>query len=147
MSLFPDVRHDDTYNQAFLEDKDDQFLQGFDYAFNAIIDLFADNLDVYEQELTELCPEGYEVEEDEAFATREDLYDIVENDKEILCAIIKDWLESERNSLVTSMIDGMDDETYEAIKNEAYKKNPLLKREFYNTLKYAITGKKEHSED
>lgn len=146
MSLFPDCRNDDVYNENFLAEMDDQFVYGFDCALDAIINLFANNLDTYEEELTELCPEGYEKEEDEAFATRKDLYEIIENDKEIICAIIKDWLEMERNEVITSCIDGYDDDSYGALKVEALKRHPELKDKLYDTRKFMVTGKKESSE-
>ena len=144
--LFPDCRNDDVYNERFLEDRDEQFIQGFDLVFSEVINLIADNLDSYDQELTELCPEGYEPEEDEAFSKREDLYEILEDNKEIICAIIKDWLENVRNEVITSSIDDYSEETFDFIKDEVMIRNPELKEKLYDTRKYMVTGKKEPSE-
>lgn len=135
MSLIPDVRNDDTYNDQFLDEKDENFVAGYDTAFEEIITLFADNLSTYEGELTELCPEGYTPESDEAFSKREDLYSIVEDNKEILCAIIKDWLEAQRDEIVTSMIDSYDADYYGELKAEAVKRNPELEKVLYDTRK------------
>lgn len=147
MTFIPDTRNDSTYNEKFLNDGDDAFVQGFDFAIDTMINLFGNNLDVYEEELTELCPEGHEKEWDEAFAKREDLYEIVEDNKEILCAIIKDWAEEERDSIITSCIDGMDEEEYEMIKENVLQQKPELKTELYDTRKFAVTGKKITIED
>lgn len=133
--LLPDCRNDETYNERFLEDRDEQYVSGFDTAVDSIITLFADNLDVYENELTELCPEGYTPEYDECFAKRKDLYNIVVENKEILCAIIKDWLESERNEIITSCIDSMEDEVYDKIKEEVLTRQPELREKLYDTRK------------
>lgn len=147
MTFIPDTRNDSLYNERFLNDGDDAFVQGFDFAIDTMINLFGHNLDTYQQELTELCPEGHEKEWDEAFAKREDLYEIVEDNKEILCAIIKDWAEKERDSVITSCIDGMDEEEYELIKNEVLSARPELKKELYDTRKFAVTGQKITLED
>lgn len=147
MTFIPDTRNDCYYNERFLNDGDDAFVQGFDFAIEQMVNLFAGNLDVYEQELTELCPEGHEKEADEAFATRTDLYDILETDKEIICAVVKDWAEKERDSVITSCIDSMDDEEYELIKNEVLSARPELKKELYDTRKFAVTSQKITLED
>jgi hypothetical protein len=143
MSLFPDVRNDDTYNDHFLEDRDEQFLAGYDMAYDEIINLIANNLDTYEGELNELCPDGYEMDEDEAFSKREDLYQILEENREILCAVIKDWLEMSRNELVTSMIDDMDESVYETVKKDVLERQPELRDKLYDTRKFMVTGKRE----
>lgn len=147
--LFPDCRNDDTYNERFLNEDDKLYVLGLDMAVNSIITLFAGNLDVYENELTELCPEGYTPEFDECFAKREDLYDILIENKEILCAIIKDWLENERNGLITSCIDSMEDDTYAKIKKEVLTRQPELKGKLYDTRKLysGTSGDIKESED
>lgn len=147
MSLFPDVRNDSDYNEKFLNESDDAFIQGFDFALENVINLFENNLEVYKDELTELCPEGHTVEPDEAFAKREDLHKIIEENKGILCAVIEDWLEKARNSAVTTLIDIMDEEEYEMIKESVLQERPDLKRELYDTRTYLTTGKKITLED
>ena len=101
MSLIPDCRHDDTYNEDFLNKSDKAFIQGMDYALEQIKNLFLGNLDVYEDELTETLPEGEEKGDDEAFASREDLYEILQDNTEILAAVIWNWHEKERNEMIT----------------------------------------------
>lgn len=147
MTFIPDTRNDCYYNERFLNDGDDAFVQGFDFAIEQMVNLFAGNLDVYKQELTELCPEGHEKEADEAFATRTDLYDILETDKEIVCAVVKDWAEKQRDDVITACIDSMDDEEYELIKNEVLSARPELKKELYDTRKFAVTSQKITLED
>lgn len=143
MSFIPDCRNDSVYNQKFVDKDDDIFLQGYDYAVEQIINLLGYNLDIYEEELTEVCPEDHEIEEDEAFATREDLFNIVDENKEILCAIVKDWLETTRNETITSMIDATPEEHFQEVRNEVLTLHPELKEELYDTRQYVVTGKKE----
>lgn len=138
MSFIPDTRNDDYYNEDFLDKISKSCLVGYDFALDQIINLIGGNLDIYSDDLNELCPEDHEIEEDEAYSKRDDLYEILEDNKEIICAIIKDWMERNRDELVTSMIDGMDDEEYEGIKAEALKSG----KEYYDTKHYAMTGEK-----
>lgn len=128
---------DENYNEDFLNGSDKDYIQGYDVCFDAIISLIASNLDVYEGELTELCPEGYTPEEDECFTTREDLYEIMVENKEIICAIIKDWLEMTRDEIITSLIDSMDDKEYESLKAKAIEenKNKENPKEYHDTRK------------
>lgn len=148
MSFIPDTRNDSNYNEDFLNADDNNFVQGYDCAVDTIVNLLAGNLDTYQQELTELCPADHIPEYDEAFATRTDLYEIVTANKEILCAIIKDWMEMERDEIITSFIDNMDDKEYEMIKENVLKRNAVSEnpKEYYDTRKYAVTGKKEFAE-
>ena len=55
-----------------------------------------------------------------------------------------EWLESERNELIVSMIDNMDDEIYSAVRNKILKDNISSDKpkEYYDTRKYACTGEK-----
>lgn len=102
MSYIPDCREDKNYNEKYLGDIDSAFVRGYDYAVEQIVNLIENNSNVY--------PE---------------LDDILDYNKAVACVdkkqIVKEaiegWAESERNELITSMIDSMDDAEYE--KNKA----------------------------
>ena len=144
MSLIPDCRHDDTYNEDFLNKSDKAFIQGMDYALEQIKNLFLGNLDVYEDELTETLPEGEEKGDDEAFASREDLYEVLQDNTEILAAVIWNWHEKERNEMITSMLDDYDDDDYQKLREEGKASHP--EKEYYDSRKFMVTGEKKPSE-
>ena len=142
--LFPDCRHDDCYNEDFLNPADKSFIRGMDYALEQIKNLFLGNLDTFEDELTETLPEGETAGEDEAFASREDLLEILQENTEILTAIVQNWHEMSRNEMITSMIDDYDDDEFKKLRETAMQSNP--DKEYYDSRKFLATGKKESSE-
>ena len=146
MSMFPDCRHDDFYNEDFLNKNDAGFLRGFDYALEIICNLIQNNLNAYENELTEVLEEGAVAPSDEVFSTREDLYDILSENADLVSSIITHWHESERDEIITLMIDNMDDDEYNQIRNKVLDANEKLiesdKKEYFDTRKFACTGKK-----
>ena len=100
----PNVREDEAYNQKYLTDEDTTFLNGFDYAVDKVFGSFFNNLDCYS-----LVVDGEDI----------DLGRILDNHPKLtakLSEAMKDYFESERNGLVVSMIDGMEDGVYEKIK-------------------------------
>ena len=143
MTMFADARTDDAYNEDFLNRIDSAYLAGFDYALEIIKNLMEGNLEVYEDELTD-TGEGRVPDEDEVFATREDLYQIIRDNSELISIIISHWHESERDMLVSSMIDGMDENEYKAIRNKVLRENEKKKepKEYFDSRKYALTGEK-----
>ena len=128
MSRIPDCRTDEYYNQKYLNQRDKAELFGFDYCTECAVDNFFDNLDNYfdeetylghvlNEELPESMQEEYTMEfsffraeehksEDRTCKTYADL----------LRMRILEWIEMERDEVITSMIENMDDEEYEAIK-------------------------------
>ncbi len=149
MTMFADARTDDAYNEDFLNKLDKKYLAGFDYALECITCLFEGNIDVYEDELSETKPKDYEIEEGEAFATRSDLYDIVKENGELLALVVSRWHESERNMLVASLIDNMDDKERHAIRNKVLTENAKKKepKEYFDSRHFAFTGKKVFRKD
>lgn len=105
MSNFPDCRKDEDYNVNILSEKDRNFVYGFDYFMEMLPHIFEDL---------------------ESFAYVDDLnisafllkIAASEKKKKALQDIIKDFYECERNELITSMIDAMDPDIYEANKKE-----------------------------
>ena len=144
MTMFADARTDDAYNEDFLNKMDKTYLAGFDYALECITCLFKGNVDVYENELSETKPENCEVEEGEIFATRPDLYDIVKENGDLLALVVSHWHESERDMLIASLIDNMDENEYQAIRNKVLKENAKKKepKEYFDSRHFAFTGEK-----
>ena len=100
----PNVREDEAYNQKYLTEENKTFLEGFDFAVDKVLGTFFGNLDNYS-----LAVDGEDI----------DLGRILDNHPKITAKLeeaMKDYFESERNELVVSMIDGMDDGEYEHIK-------------------------------
>ena len=96
----PNCRTDETYNEKYLNEKDERFIRGYDAAVETALNLL-NNSDVYPDFDDLLDPNKC----------------IVNLDKhEIVKEALEDWLEGERNMFITSMIDNMDDTEYEAIK-------------------------------
>lgn len=105
MSIFPDCRTDDVYNEKYLDARDAAFLQGFDYCVQTIKSLF-ENVETYPD---------LEILLDDKKAV------IMEDKAMIVSDAVEDWAEMERNVLITSMIDSMGGEEYAAIKAEVNK--------------------------
>jgi len=100
MSRIPDCRTDEYYNEKYLGKNDKAFVAGYDWAVSQIINLF-NNLEVY-PDLKELLDDKKAV--------------IKDNKVDIAIVAIEDWAEMQRDELITSMIDGMDEKEYQKIK-------------------------------
>lgn len=127
MTYIPDGRKDEFYNQKYLLDKDAEFVAGLDWCRIFAVENFFDNLDIYESEFDE------DTEEDnEEF----NLISYLEEHEEIrnkLREVITQYIEMERDELVTSMIDNMEEDEFEKRKkkvDEGKAKNCLSEYEF-----------------
>lgn len=104
MTMIPDCRTDEDYNEKYLNDADKEFIKGFDYAVEHILNLFDGNEDTYS-----------------------DLADLLDSNKALVNVdkkkIVRDaaehWMEMERDEIITSMIERMDDDEYEKNKEAA----------------------------
>lgn len=128
MTMFADARTDDFYNQDFLNKNDRQFVEGYDYAVEQIKNLFEGNIETYEDDLSN------------------ELVDALEEDGEKVIDMIEQWAESERDMLITHMIDGMEEKQYQRLRRKALKANKGRK-EYYDSLHYVFTGKKVFREE
>lgn len=99
----PNCRTDECYNQKYLEESDRAWIYGYDYAVEQIISMIQWNTEIY-PELDEILDYRKAV--------------ALVDKKGILCDSIKDWAEMQRNELITSIIDNMNDEEYDAIKEK-----------------------------
>lgn len=129
MTFIADGRTDETYNQKYLNREDKEFLRGFDWCVEMAADNFFGNemfglVDedghlghVLCEEVPESMQEEYEVEtlEGETIKIRVRTY------ADLIRSKLRDWMEMERDELITSMIDDMDDDEYEA-NREKYEK-------------------------
>ena len=114
MSYIPDCRTDEAYNEKLLKGSDKSFVGGFDWCTEEAVDSFFDNdmLDLATPEsylghvLCEQVPEDlreeYEMERDGETEQR-----TVETYADLIRFKLLEFIEMQRNELITSMIDGM----------------------------------------
>lgn len=102
----PNAREDEAYNEKYLLENDKQFLSGFDYAIDKVMGMFFANLDIFD-----FTVEGEDIDIGRIFANHPDISALFQGN-------MKQYFESERNELVVSMIENMDDDEYERIKEE-----------------------------
>lgn len=106
MTYIPDTRKDGTYNQKYLNAKDKEYLRGFDHALEDTLESFFYNLESYDFEV-----EGEDIELGRFLDNHEEI-------KQRLLDNIKQHFEADRNEMIVSMIDHMDDGEYEKIKEK-----------------------------
>lgn len=128
MSYIPDCRTDENYNEKYLNEKDSDFLAGFDWALEEAVDNFFDNnylkgLDddsyighLLTEELPESLREVYTAEY--RFREKKEVEKEVRTVADYVRMQILDWCEANRNELITSMIDNMSDKEYEAMRKK-----------------------------
>ena len=100
MSKIPDCRTDKYYNEKYLDQKDADFVKGYDWAVEQIQNMF-NNLKCY--------PDLEQLLDDKVALIKDNKIGMVQT-------CIEDWAEMQRDELITSMIDGMDEAEYQAIK-------------------------------
>lgn len=158
--MFPDCRNDEDYNEDFLNGVDKEFIAGYDWCTEEVVDNFFDNLDVYFSDdsnimkaLNEKLPEVMQSEEEIewTFGDRQAEIRKIETYGDILRSYLHDWIESHRDELITSMIENMDEDLYNALKHKVLTENGNKsesdRKEYYDTRKYACTGKKVMTHD
>ena len=149
--LFPNCRDDEYYNQDFLNGQDSEFVRGFDWAVEMAVDNFFDN-DMYELAdndsylghiLNKKLPEDLREEYDMEFSfpcdsPKEDEHRVVETYADLIRYKLLEWIEMERDELITSMIDHMDEDVYKALRNKTLKDNEKQEKpkEYYDTRKF-----------
>lgn len=128
MTYIPDCRNDENYNEKYLNEKDAEFVKGYDWCAEEVADNFFNNINVYFEDdshlmhiLNEEMPESMQYEEDVEyrFGQREKETRKVKTYLDMLRSKLQDWIESERDELIVSMIDNMDDEEYKKNKRKA----------------------------
>jgi hypothetical protein len=124
----------------FLNAEDMNFIKGVEFAFERISVLFESNLDTYKDELNEMLENGDIPLPNTTYAKTPGLYHVLREDGELIVDMIADWLSRERSELVTSMIDGMDDEEYKSIRDKYLANNPDV--DFYDTRDFKEISKR-----
>lgn len=121
MTYIPDCRKDETYNFDNLVKDSQTYVRGYDHCAENVVDSFFDNLDVYFDDdsyimhmLNEKLPESLqdEYEWDEAdIDTGKEVSEKrkVETYADLLRSKLLDWIEDERDTLITALIDSQDD--------------------------------------
>lgn len=158
MSYIPDIRdkyepdfrcnktdaekQENAYYQGYLNEKDAEYLAGFDYAVEDTLESFCYNLDIYEDDILESCEIDFDAFRD-AFSTfieREYTDDELDldtiDDKQIrlilaLFRAFQHYAEMERDEMGTSLIENMEEADYDECRRkckEGYK-NILLRIE------------------
>lgn len=130
MSFIPNCRTHEYYNQKYLNQKDKEFISGYDWCVEMAVDNFFDNNydhddegyleHILAQELPECMKQTYEMEN----TFREEGEPETEEREtktyaDLLRMQILEWIEMERSRLITSMIDNMSEEDYNANKEKA----------------------------
>ena len=123
----PNARTDKYYNQKYLRKEDERFLRGYDFATEVVLESLFHNLDFIESDYIEkffneplpesmqgeryLCIDSFQEE-----PTMEERP--IRTYGEYIYAKVLEWIELDRDELVTSMIDGYDEEEYERLRKE-----------------------------
>lgn len=128
MSFIPDCRTDESYNEKYLNSQNQSEIIGYDWCAEMVVDNFFNNLDVYFDDdsyimhvLNEKLPEGEQEEYDMLFSftgkgESDKEHRKVETYMDLLRMELLHWIEMDRDELITSMIDGMDQDEYKKIK-------------------------------
>ena len=106
MSYIPDCRTDEVYNEKYLNEKDKEYLEGFDWCVKTVLESFVDNINIYREE--------FDIE-----GASLNLEWFLQNNKAVaekLKECMVHFSEMERNTLIIAMIEEMDEEEYKEIK-------------------------------
>lgn len=122
MSYIPDVRTDDDYSVDFLNKEDKDFIRGFDYCVEYAVDNFFDNLNDLDDSyllhiFNETVPPALREKYDFFFCNGESEEREVETYSDLFKKYLYEWVERIRDEFVTSTIDNMPDEDYDANRN------------------------------
>ena len=144
--LIPDCRRDEIYNEDFLNKDDTGFVKGFDWCAEHAADAAFNNLScIFDEDSGGKLAEVLAAEAPEHLRTKYDWERLdgtaeareVRTYGDYLRYVLADWIERQRDELITSMIDGMDEGEYAELKAAAIERNETLPdpKEYYNTRK------------
>ena len=148
--LFPDVRNDDWYNEDFLDGASKKEVLGFDWATFAVDNLFenieqiTDESDYLEKVFSEELPKSLQDEYDMERHDGEDEHREVKTYADFIRMKILSWLENERNEIVVSLIENMDESVYKALREKVLKDNEKSEnpKEYYDSRHFMYTNEK-----
>lgn len=113
MSFIPDCRAEGPYNEKNLNAKDAEIVRGYDWCAEMVVDCFFDNMDDYldtfimhylKERVGEEEETDYEWECSFGSVARKEIRK-VETYADLLRMKMNEWIERERDMLITSMID------------------------------------------
>ena len=105
------------YRQEYLNDRDKEFVKGFDYAVNTIMNYFR-NLDVFSEEFLKAGINTHRIDTEAVVADdmSDEEIEALDEKTYLLGTVhdsMSDWLEMERNELIVSCLDNMSGASYE----------------------------------
>jgi hypothetical protein len=127
MSYIPDCRRDENYNQKYLNEKDSEFIRGFDWCSENAVDVFFDNMEEFfgiDSYLMHILKEEIPEQDHEEYVWINSFDERIQEKRTVktyldaIRAHLVDWVEMHRDELITSMIDNMKEEEYKAIKEK-----------------------------
>ena len=144
--IIPDCRNDIHYNEDFLSKDDKQYIAGFDWCTDtigsAIADIKTGGFFTLEEEFEDDSETLASVLEKELpVDVKKKLSENYEEEFETYADVLKyellQYIELERDELITSMIDGMPEDEYEKNRKEALIRNEESEnpKEYYDTRK------------
>lgn len=156
--IFPNCREDAYYNEDFLNERDKEFIKGFDWATEMACDNFFnnhyndidsdENSDYLDRTLTKIVPEYMqgEYEMQFTFGDRESETRTIVTYADYVCFKILEWIEQQRDELITSMIDNMNEDEYKTLREKALKEHPNKK--YCDTRSYSyLMAETENQEE
>lgn len=108
MSKIPDCRNGEYYNEKFLDDLDREFVRGYDYCMENVVMTFFDNIDIYYKAFDEA---------DKVINVAK----LIMNNESLDNAFrkcISHYAVMQKNELITGMIDGTAEKTYEEMRKK-----------------------------
>ena len=128
MSYIPNCREDKYYNQKYLNEKDRTEIIGYDWCTEEVVDNFFDNIEdmferdsyighVLNEELSEDEREEYDMIVSFGVKEPKEVHRKCETYADLIRLRLLEWIESNRDEMIVSMIDNMSDEEYEKIKS------------------------------
>lgn len=140
MTYIPDTRTDKTYNEKYLKEDDSQFICGYDACTDTVrnffnnIDSFGDSFeDMLDMDTTKLIKD-IDFEKDIEDFSEEELAEMSTEEKtaRVFYKAITEWLEIDRDELITGLIDN--DKEFDKHKEEVdsgkYKNAIIRQREY-----------------
>lgn len=130
MSYIPNCREDENYNQKYLTGDDKEFVRGYDWCTEKVVDNFFDNFDSVDSDylatyLEREVPDYMQVEYQMEDSFPHPGYEAGLESRRVKTYLdyirykLLLWVENSRDELITSMIDSMSDEEYEKAKGRA----------------------------
>ena len=128
----PDCRNDAYYNEDFLDETGKLRVSGYDFCTEAAVDSFFDNMDIYFERdsyighiLNEKVPESMREEYEVETASGEDKTRKIRTYGDYLRSCILDYIATNRDELITSLIDDMDEDLYKEIRRKVLEDNKI----------------------